>query len=455
MVTIPLDRLDELLANNKDEYIEQLFTLLRQKSISTQNVGITECANLLKSMMDDLGIKTQIMQTNGHPVVYGEMINDEKFFTLLIYGHYDVQPVEPLDEWKFPPFEPTIHDGRIYGRGAGDNKGQLMAQLLGVNTYIGLFGDLPINIKFLFEGEEELGSPNLAAFVKENKELLKANLVYTSDGSSHSSGSPLILLGARGCLDLELKAKGAEFDNHSGNTGNILPNPAWKLINLLQTMRDQDGRVLIEGFYDHILPPSQLERELMKQLPFNAEDVGQKLGYPQLDMDAQNYYHQLTMEPTFNINGLHSGYTGEGMKTIIPSTAIVKMDVRLVVDQDPMDIFNKIYKHVQKHDPDIEVTYISSMEPSRTSADLEIVKVVGNAVRTSFKQEPLIQPSLGSSLPDYVWTKILEVPSIIMPYANFDQRNHSPNENLRIDYFLNGIKCTCHVIDALAKQKNV
>ncbi|SOC39962.1 M20/M25/M40 family metallo-hydrolase [Ureibacillus acetophenoni] len=310
MVTIPLDRLDELLANNKDEYIEQLFTLLRQKSISTQNVGITECANLLKSMMDDLGIKTQIMQTNGHPVVYGEMINDEKFFTLLIYGHYDVQPVEPLDEWKFPPFEPTIYDGRIYGRGAGDNTGQLMAQLLGVNTYIGLFGDLPINIKFLFEGEEELGSPNLAAFVKENKELLKANLVYT-------------------------------------------------------------------------------------------------------------------------------------------------LDVLLVVDQDPMDIFNKIYKHVQKHDPDIEVTYISSMEPSRTSADLEIVKVVANAVRTSFKQEPLIQPSLGSSLPDYVWTKILEVPSIIMPYANFDQRNHSPNENLRIDYFLNGIKCTCHVIDALGKQKNV
>lgn len=310
MVTIPLDRLDELLANNKDEYIEQLFTLLRQKSISTQNVGITECANLLKSMMDDLGIKTQIMQTNGHPVVYGEMINDEKFFTLLIYGHYDVQPVEPLDEWKFPPFEPTIHDGRFYGRGAGDNKGQLMAQLLVVNTYIGLFGDLPINIKFLFEGEEELGSPNLAAFVKENKELLKANLVYT-------------------------------------------------------------------------------------------------------------------------------------------------LDVLLVVDQDPMDIFNKIYKHVQKHDPDIEVTYISSMEPSRTSADLEIVKVVGNAVRTSFKQEPLIQPSLGSSLPDYVWTKILEVPSIIMPYANFDQRYHSPNENLRIDYFLNCIKCTCHVIDALAKQKNV
>ena len=168
-------------------------------------------------------------------------------------------------------------------------------------------------------------------------------------------------------------------------------------------------------------------------------------------MDGETYYHKLTMEPTFNINGIQSGYTGEGIKTIIPAEAVVKMDVRLVIDQDPIDIYNKICRHVHKYDPDIEVTYISSMEPSRTPADLEIVQVVTNAVSTSFGQEPLIQPSLGSSLPDYVWTKILEVPSIIVPYANFDQRNHAPNENIRIDYFLNGIKCTCHVIGALGE----
>ncbi|KGR74315.1 M20/M25/M40 family metallo-hydrolase [Ureibacillus manganicus] len=448
---MPLDGIDQILLNNKGTYIEQLFTLLKQKSISTQNEGILECANLLKSIMMELGISTRIIKTDGHPVVYGEIIKDQTFFTLLVYGHYDVQPVEPYDEWLSPPFEPTIRGGRIFGRGAGDNKGQLVAGLLGVRTYLELFGDLPINIKFLFEGEEELGSPNLASFVKEHKELLKADLVYTSDGSSHSSGAPLLLLGARGCLDIELRAKGADFDNHSGNTGNIIPNPAWKLIQLLNSMRDEDGRVLIEGFYDHILPPSQLEKELMKQLPFDGKDIGEKIGYDRLDIDAETYYHQLTMEPTFNINGLQSGYTGEGMKTIIPSTATVKMDIRLVVDQDPKDIFNKICKHVQKHDPNIEVIYIASMEPSRTSADLEIVKIVAGAVKESYQQDPLIQPSLGSSLPDYVWTKILEVPSIIMPYANFDQRNHSPNENIRIDYFLNGIKCTCHVIDALGK----
>ena len=448
---MPLSNIQEVITENQEAYIEQLFTLIRQKSISAQNDGMIECAELLKGMMEELGIETQIMKSDGHPVVYGEMMKDENFFTLLIYGHYDVQPPEPLEEWLSPPFEPTIRDGRIYGRGAGDNKGQLMAQLLGVKTYLNCFKDLPINIKFVIEGEEETGSPHLASFVKANRDLLKADLVYTADGSSHNSGAPLILLGVRGALDLELTAKGAEWDNHSGNTGNIAPNPAWKLINLLTTMYDEDGQVLIEGFYDHIRPPSTRERELLQNLPFDAEDIGQKIGYPHLEMDGETYYHKLTMEPTFNINGLQSGYTGEGMKTIIPSTATVKMDVRLVIDQDPTDIYNKIVKHVQKHAPDIEVKFVAAMEPSRTSADLEVVKVITDAVHLAYQQEPLIQPRLGSSLPDYVWTKILEVPSIIMPYANFDQRNHSPNENIVIDNFLKGINCTCHVIHTLGE----
>jgi len=448
---MPLSNIQEVITENQEAYIEQLFTLIRQKSISAQNDGMIECAELLKGMMEELGIETQIMKSDGHPVVYGEMMKDENFFTLLIYGHYDVQPPEPLEEWLSPPFEPTIRDGRIYGRGAGDNKGQLMAQLLGVKTYLNCFKDLPINIKFVIEGEEETGSPHLASFVKANRDLLKADLVYTADGSSHNSGAPLILLGVRGALDLELTAKGAEWDNHSGNMGNIAPNPAWKLINLLTTMYDEDGQVLIEGFYDHIRPPSTRERELLQNLPFDAEDIGQKIGYPHLEMDGETYYHKLTMEPTFNINGLQSGYTGEGMKTIIPSTATVKMDVRLVIDQDPTDIYNKIVKHVQKHAPDIEVKFVAAMEPSRTSADLEVVKVITDAVHLAYQQEPLIQPSLGSSLPDYVWTKILEVPSIIMPYANFDQRNHSPNENIVIDNFLKGINCTCHVIHTLGE----
>ena len=236
-----LGEIQKIIENKKEEYLQQLFVFLRQKSISAQNIGIAECAEFLSNKMEEFGITAQILKTAGHPVVYGEIIKDENFFTLLIYGHYDVQPPEPIDEWLSPPFEPTIRNGRIYCRGAGDNKGQLMATLLGVKTYLEIFKDLPINMKFLFEGEEETGSPHLASFVKENKERLKADLVYTSDGSSHNSGYPLILLGARGALDLELTAYGADRDNHSGNTGNILPNPAWKLIDLLQTMRNKDG----------------------------------------------------------------------------------------------------------------------------------------------------------------------------------------------------------------------
>lgn len=444
-----IEQIDKLILERKEEYLDQLFTLLRHQSISSQNIGIKECAILLKEIMENMGIETQIIVTEGHPVVYGEIIKEENDFTLLIYGHYDVQPPQPLEEWVSPPFEPTIRDGRIFGRGAGDNKGQLMAQLLGIKTYMDVFKDLPINIKFVFEGEEEIGSVNLSSFVEKHKDLLQADLVFTADGSSHNSGSPLILLGVRGMLFIEMESKGADWDNHSGNTGNIIPNPAWKLVNLLNTMRDNKGNVLIEGFYDNILEPSNVEKKLLKNLPFDSNDIGEKIGYRNLKMDGESYYRKLTMEPTFNICGIESGYTGEGAKTIIPSVARVKIDVRLVVDQDPVDIYNKICTHVEKYDPSVKVTFLGAMKPSRTSADLEIINLVTSSIRKSFQQEPLIQPSLAGSLPDYVWTKILKIPSIIFPYANFDQKNHSPNENIKIENFFNGIKCICHVIHGL------
>ncbi|SEC52313.1 M20/M25/M40 family metallo-hydrolase [Paenibacillus sp. GP183] len=444
-----LAKVNELIAERKEQYLEQLFTILRQKSISTQNIGIRECADLLREMMEGIGIKTRLMETKGHPVIYGEMIKDKDAFSVLIYGHYDVQPPDPLDEWLSPPFEPTIRNNKIYARGAGDNKGQLMAQLLAVKTYLDAFGELPINIKFIFEGEEEQSSANLPAFIQENSELLKTDLVYTSDGPSHDSGRPLILLGVRGVLKLELIAKGADWDNHSGNKGNIVPNPVWKLMDLFRTMRDEHGRVLIEGFYDHILPISEKDTQLLNEMPFDRDQVAKLIGYEGLNMDGGTYYRKLTMEPTFNICGIHSGYTGEGTKTIIPSKATVKMDIRLVADQDPQDIFEKFCNHVKKVAPDIEVKFMGAVSPSRTSAEHELVQVVIKAVGEAHEQIPIVQPSMGGSLPDYMWTKTLGLPSIVVPYANFDEANHSPNENIGVDYFLNGIKSTCHVIHKL------
>lgn len=443
------------LIKRKDEYLEKLFTLLRQRSISAQNIGVRECASLLKGMMEEAGIQTRLIESAGQPIVYGEIINDPNAFTLLIYGHYDVQPPEPVDEWESPPFEPSIRDGKIYCRGAGDNKGQLMAQVLAIQTYKEVFGELPINIKMVFEGEEESASDSLELFVKNNKELLKADLVYTSDGPMHDSGAPYVLLGVRGVLCVELTAKGGDWDNHSGNKGNIVPNPAWKLIDLLRTMRDPDGKILIEGFYDDIRKPTHQEVELLKSLPFNQEDVGEKIGFKKLAMDGETYYRKLTLEPTFNIAGFTSGYGGEGTKTIIPSKAGLKMDMRLVVDQDPDAIYESFCKHVERFDPDIEVKRLGDMKPSRTSSGHKLVKVITDAVKASYQKEPILQPSLGGSLPDYVWTQILEVPSVIVPYANFDEANHSPNENMGVQNFFDGIKCTCSVIQSLSKTGHI
>ncbi|MCM2677279.1 M20/M25/M40 family metallo-hydrolase [Alkalicoccobacillus plakortidis] len=444
--------IDTIVQEQQQQSIDTLFTLLKQESISTQNKGMRECAALMQDLMREIGIDPVLHETKGHPILYGELKSENASApTILLYGHYDVQPPDPLDHWHSPPFEPTIRDGRIYARGAGDNKGQIVAQLLGVKAYLEVFKSLPVNLKFVIEGEEEMGSVHLPDFVQEHKQMLKADLVYTADGPSHNSGLPLVLLGVRGMLALEIEVEGAAFDNHSGNTGNIVPNPAWELMELLQTMRDQDGRVLIDGFYDHIRPSTPEEDKLLEELPFNAKEVGEKIGFPSLELDGVGYHRKLTMEPTFNIFGLKSGYLDEGVKTITPSKASVKIDTRLVVDQNPKDIFEKIKRHVKAHHPTAKVRFLGSMDPSRTPVDTEIVQKAISGIRDAYNQEPLIQPSLGGSLPDYVWTNILEAPSMLMPYANFDQRNHSPNENIAVENFLNGISCTAHVIHELGK----
>ncbi|WP_081590058.1 M20/M25/M40 family metallo-hydrolase [Brevibacillus massiliensis] len=371
---------------------------------------------------------------------------------VLARGVGEEQSPEPLEKWLSDPFEPTIREGRIYGRGAGDNKGQFVAHLLAIRTYLDVYGSLPINVKFIIEGEEEIGSLNLPTFVKEHKDMLKADLVYTADGSSHESGAQSLLLGVRGLLYLEMTAKKAEWDNHSGNKGNIVPNPVWKLIDLLGTMRNEKGEILIEGFHDRIRQPSERDRKLMREIPFDLHEVREKIGYPGLNMDGETYQRKLMFEPTFNISGIYSGYTGEGVKTIIPSTATVKIDIRLVPDQDPDDIYDCISRHVKKHDPDIVLSKpLYAVPPSRTASDLDCVRVVAEAVAASTGRKPIIQPSLGGSLPDYIWTKLLGLPSINAPYANFDQGNHSPNENIKLENFFTGIKSTCYVIHTLSQ----
>lgn len=442
----------KIIDENRQVYLEELFEVLRQKSISAQDDGIRECAEMVAGKLREAGIQdVEIIETKNHPVIYGEYHVSDEAMTMLIYGHYDVQPPEPLEEWDSPPFEPTIRNGRIYARGAGDNKGQIMAQILSVKTYLETEGNLPINVKFVIEGEEETGSPNLSSFVEQHKEKLAANFVYTSDGPMLPDGHPYVLLGVRGILYVELNAKGSAFDNHSGNKGNIAQNPAWEIIDLLGTMRDATGKVLIEGFYDEVQLPTEAELELLGKLPFDLEEIRENVGDDTLDISKEAYYRKLCFEPTFNIAGITSGYGGEGSKTIIPAKAKVKMDMRLVMNQDPERIFELFRDHVKKHAPDVEVTKLGTMSPSRTSSELEFIEPIRMAAQESFGKEAFIQPSLGGSLPDAVWTKILGVPSVLVPYANVDEANHSPNENLITEHFYKGIETTCRVIYEMGK----
>lgn len=352
------------ISDRREIYLDQLFEMLRQKSISPQNDGIEECAKLVHKKLEDAGIENvKILETERHPVVFGEYHASNDALTVLIYGHYDVQPPEPFEEWKSPPFEPEIRDGRIYGRGAGDNKGQFMAHVLAIKTMIEEEGQLPVNIKFVIEGEEEIGSKHLPKFIENHKALLSADFVYTSDGPMLSTGNPYILLGVRGLLYTELRIKTAKFDNHSGNKGNIAQNPAWRLIELLNTMRDSDGKVLIEGFYDDVIPPTKAEMELMEKLPFNIKDIQSDVGDYTLSMTKEEYYRRLCFEPTFNIAGFTSGYSGEGSKTIIPGEAKVKLDMRLINNQKPEKIFELFKNHVEKFSEDIEVLHLGAMSP--------------------------------------------------------------------------------------------
>jgi acetylornithine deacetylase/succinyl-diaminopimelate desuccinylase-like protein len=450
-----LDDLNDGLERNRADCLNALVALVRQPSISSNDTAVRECAVLLLDMLRQAGLDAELFETGGRPLIYAHRLVASQFPTILFYGHYDVVPAEPIAEWHSPPFQPEVRGGKIFGRGTGDNKGQLLAHIFAVKIWLETRGELPVNVKMILEGEEECDSPHLEAFVSSNRDRLKADFVYTSDGALHNTGAPLILLGVRGELYLEFTVHGARWDNHSGNKGGVVPNPAWKIVDLLRTMRDRQGRVTIEGFYDGVTPPDEATLELIRRLPYDIEKTRTVIGYDELDLDAETYYRRLMLEPTFNIAGFTSGYDGEGAKTIIPAKAVLKVDFRLVGKQDPEDIFRKVSDHVRRHAPDVRVERLGMFKPSRTRPDLPVVQQVIAAVRRAYGMDPLIQPCMGGSLPDSVWTHTLGVPSILVPYANADQNNHAPNENLGLDNFYAGIRCTLSVLEAFGKERSV
>jgi acetylornithine deacetylase/succinyl-diaminopimelate desuccinylase-like protein len=456
--TAKIDRmLEQVLATaatNVERDLANLIDLVRQPSISAQGIGVRECAELVRGQLEAAGLATRLLETPVYPMVYGERLNAHGMPTLLIYGHYDVQPPEPLDAWISPPFEPEIRDGALYGRGTGDNKGQFFANLCGVRAWIDAIGELPINVKFLVEGEEETGSPHIAGVVEEHRDLLAADLIYTSDGPVQDDDHPQIDYGVRGVLNIELRVHGTNQDLHSGNWGGVAPNAAWLLVQLLATMMDRENRVTVEGFYDEAAPIDETARAAMERIPIDQQAALTGIGIAELPPPTGvGYLERLMFQPTMTINGLASGYQGEGSKTVIPSEAVAKLDMRLVPDQRAADIYEKIVRHVERHADNVEVIHHGAMEASFTPLDHPLAGAVRRAVERGFGKRPVDIPLIGASLPDAVWTRTLGIPSFLVPLAQSDERNHAPNEHFEIARFQAGIRTAAALIAELANAE--
>ena len=440
-------------AANRDRDLEDLLTVIRQPSISAQNIGIRETADLLIGFLEAAGGKTRLLETSVHPLVYADFDGPAGAPTVLFYGHYDVQPPEPLEAWLSPPFEPTIRDGRIYARGICDNKGQHFAHIAAVRAWLETTGSLPVNVKFILEGEEETGSPHIGEIVEKYRDLLAADLVVTSDGPSIVQDRPAITYGVRGVVSFELRVTGAVSDLHSGNWGGVAPNAAWRLVHVLSTMLSPNNEPLIPGFTDDVRPLPEASRRAIEALPVTPAEMLASIGLSELPPPADlPLFDRLMARPTITINGLTSGYQGPGGKTVLPNSASAKLDCRLVPDQDPQKVLDLIRDHLARVAPDVE--FIASggqMRPSSTPLDHPFAGAVRNAVTTGFGVAPVEVPLMGGSLPDAVWTQDLGLPSFVVPYGVPDQRNHAPNENMPVENYYNGIRTSAALLAELAK----
>jgi len=440
------------------QFVEDLKRLCRQPSVSTRNEGMRECASLVRDMMIESGVQCKEMPVpGGYPVFFGEVETHKSDKTLGFYNHYDVQPPEPLELWGSPPFSAEERDGKIYARGVSDNKGNLVARLKALEAIRASVGDLPVNLKFLVEGEEEIGSPHLFDFVKKNKAMLAADAYIWESGSKDPADRPEIRLGVKGILYVELKAKGAKSDLHSGKWAKLVVNPAWRLVWALNTLKNEKEEVLIDGFYDDVKKPTREEMTILRQTPFEGKKIKQELGIREFLGGKKGLEALKTniFEPSCNICGFNSGYGGPGSKTVLPNKASVKMDIRLVADQDPDDIFTKLKKHlVKKGFGDIELEQVGfGYPPARTSPREQIVQIAVKTAREVYGKEPVLSWSTGSS-PIYTVTRNLKVPVVGAGIDYIYCANHAPNENLRVkEDFIQGIKHIAAIIMMFGREQ--
>ncbi len=456
-----MEKVLNYIEENKERFLNELLDYLRIPSVSTSEEykdSVIKCAHYLESELKKIGVpKTEIFETKGHPIVYGELIVDKSLPTVLIYGHYDVQPADPLDLWDSPPFEPVIKDGKIYARGANDNKGQNFVHIKAVESYIKTNGNPPVNIKFVLEGEEEIGSTNLYSFIKEKSSLLKCDAILISDTSLYADDIPTINYGLRGLCYMEVEVTGADRDLHSGSFGGAIPNPINELAKIIAKLHDKNGRITIPKFYKDVLKLTKAEKENIKNLNFddkkfckeyNVKELTGEKGYLTLE--------KLWTRPTLDCNGIYGGYIGEGAKTVLPSKATAKISMRLVPNQNPKKIAKEFKKYILSLAPKsvkVKVTEMHGGFPIVIPIDNPAIVAAAKATQKAFGKKTVFTRE-GGSIPIVVeFVKTLKAPTILMGLGLDTDNIHSPNEHFLIKNFNYGLYSSVYFLDEFSKIK--
>lgn len=447
-----MDTILGFVDTHKDRFLAELKDLLAIPSVSSHADHVPDmkrCAEWLAAHMTSLGMENvQILPTGGHPVVYADWLHAEGKPTILLYGHYDVQPEDPVELWTTPPFEATVRGENLYARGASDDKGQVFIHLKAVEAIMKESGRLPVNIKMLIEGEEEVGSENLDRFVAEHIELLKADLVVISDSGMYAKGVPSICYSLRGLSYMEVEVTGPNRDLHSGSFGGSVHNPIQALCEMIASLHDKNGKITVKGFYDKVRPLTKTERDAFKKLPHSDAKYAKELGVKQLYGEKGfTTLERLWARPTLECNGIWGGYYGEGAKTVLPAKASAKISMRLVPDQTSDKVAKLFEAHFKKIAPksiQVKVRNLHGGEPAITPIDSAGVKAAVAALEKGFGKKVLYQRE-GGSIPIVVqFKKILGLDTVLLGFGLPDENAHSPDEFLNLDNFYGGIKTCIH-----------
>lgn len=451
-----MEQVLKYIDDHAGEYIQRVQALCRQPSIAVQGVGMAETARMVRDMLEGIGAEARLVSTSGYPVVFGQIDGPAGSRTLGLYNHYDVQPPDPLELWDSEPFAAEIRNGRIYARGVADNKANLVARICAVEAYQKLRGALPLTVKFLVEGEEEIGSVSLKEFVQANRDLVMCDGLIWESAYKNRSEQLVISLGLKGILYVELSVRGANTDLHSANAS-VVPSPVWRLVWALGALKGPDDHVLIPGFYDAVREPTQAERSLLERMPMDEADWLGNLGLERfvLGLTGMPLKEKHLLQPTCNICGFGAGYTGEGLKTVLPNAASCKVDFRLVPDQDPHRILDglRAYLDGQGFD-DVEITVLDADWAQRTDPGDPIVGAVVSAAEKVYALPPVVAPTMAGSGPGHTLCGELGIPSAGAGTGYSDSRSHAPNENVRIDDLIEGVKHIAVLVEEYARSQS-